>query len=200
MKFTGFTEGKQESLYASAFNTFTTEIKSELRYGKAFDMKTLLTKYKALLNSKGVAAESYSSQNLKHRMKRYFGDEIVFHTPYDRTKSELVYSSSISLQDVFNAAYQQQSSTSTTEQDYREPRSLFDTDHTRLIYNTAKLIRSEISNCHGIPIRPPNMDDLSMTKSRSAIPESLYWLLRWITTNPKKDKKLGGYQDDDDGE
>ena len=40
-------------------------------------------------------------------------------------------------------------------------------------------------------IRSPSVVDLSLTKSKSLIPGSLYWLLRWVIAKPEK-------EDDDD--
>ena len=52
-----------------------------------------------------MSLDSYTTQRLKLRLKKHFPDKIVFHQPYDRTISELLYSSAISLLDVINSAY-----------------------------------------------------------------------------------------------
>ena len=66
-------------------------------------MKSLLTKYQNILASKGIDASSYTRQHLKVRLQKHFGGELVFHQPSSRNKPELVYGSTIMVQDILNA-------------------------------------------------------------------------------------------------
>jgi hypothetical protein len=166
------------------FRELADEITTELQHGKAFETSTLLSRYKAILQERGVMAESYTGQRLKLRLKKHFGGDIVFHQADDRTKSELLYLSSISLQDILNSAYQ---SNSAIGEHPPTVAAMDDGDPVKLLYRTTKLIKSEINDCPGISVRPPNIADLSLTKSKSLIPDKLYCLLRWIITNPDKE-------------
>lgn len=96
-------EGK-ESLYDQVFLEMVASINGLLKSGRAYDMSSLLKKYVELLEERGVDAKAYSKQNLKLRIKSYYGEEIVFHQPYNKSSPELLYSSSISLKDVINAS------------------------------------------------------------------------------------------------
>ena len=78
---------------------------TDLDGGNAFEMSTVIGRYKDYLNEQHMSLNSYTTQRLKLRLNKHFGDKIVFHQPYDRTKSELLYSPAISLQDVINSAY-----------------------------------------------------------------------------------------------
>lgn len=179
-----FHEGGQETTYDAVFRELADQITMELQHGKAFETSALLIRYKAMLQEQGGIGESYTCQRLKLRLKKYFGDDIVFHQPHDRTKSELLYSSSISIKDILNSAYQSNSGIS------EHPPTVageHEGDPVRLLYQTAKLIKSEINDCQGISLRPPNISDFSLTKSKSLIPDKLYWLLRWIITNSDKE-------------
>ena len=80
------------------------DIGKGLEIGKAYDMSSLLKKYIELLETRGIDGQNYTKQKLKLRMKSHFGEAIVFHQPYQKTSPQLVYSSSISLQDVINAS------------------------------------------------------------------------------------------------
>ena len=71
---------------------------------------------------------------------------------------------------------------------------MVDCDRVKLLYSAAKLIKSEITDCLCISIRPPSVVDLSLTKAESLIPDSLHWLLRWVII-AKLEK-----EDDDDFE
>ena len=64
-------------------------------------------------------------------------------------------------------------------------------DRVKLLYRADKLIKSEITDCCGVSIRPPSVVDSSLTKAKSLIPDSLHWLLRWAITKSEK-------EDDDD--
>lgn len=179
-----FHEGGQETTYDAVFRELADQITMELQHGKAFETSALLIRYKAMLQEQGVMGERYTSQRLKLRLKKFFGGDIVFHQPHDRTKSELLYSSSISIKDILNSVYQSNSTIS----EYPLTAAAVDKGYpVKLLYQTAKLIKSEISDCQGISLRPPNISDLSLTKSKSLIPDKLYWLLRWIITNSDKE-------------
>lgn len=184
IKFKAFREGKDEDAYATAFSELAAEITSDIKAGRAFTMGFLLTKYKALLQKTGLPAESYTSQRLKLRLKKHFAEEIVFHQPPDRSKSELLYSSHISLQDVINAAYEKVATAEPETSQQKEGLAELNKDErTRMLYHTAKLIQEDISHCQGISAKPPNIHDITLECSRSMIPGSLYWILRWIITN-----------------
>lgn len=154
------------------------KVSDELFKGKAFKISMLWKRYKLLLQNHRITAETYTSQRLKLQLKKCFGHDIIFHKPYDCTKSQLVYSSAISQQDVINSAYQQNAS---REEPHHQPQApsneaVGDCDRVRLLYHTAQLIKSEFKDCQGISVRPVDVTDLSLTKSKSLIPDSLYWV------------------------
>ena len=69
---------------------------TDLDGGKAFEMSMVIRRDNDRLNEQQMSLDSYTTQRLKLRLKKHFGDKIVFHQPYDRTISELLYSSAIS--------------------------------------------------------------------------------------------------------
>lgn len=182
-----FHEGGQETTYDAVFRELADQITMELQHGKAFETSALLIRYKAMLQEQGGMGESYTCQPLKLRLKKFFGDDIVFHQPHDQTKSGLLYSSSISIKDILNSAYQSNSGIS----EHATVAGVHEGDPVRLLYQTTKLIKSEINDCQGISLRPPNISHLSLTKSKSLIPDKLYWLLSWIITNSDKEGEGG---------
>ena len=64
-------------------------------------MNSLLAQYQGILASKGVNTVSYTKQHLKTHIKMHFGDTIVFHKP-SKTKPEVIYGSTIMVQDILN--------------------------------------------------------------------------------------------------
>jgi len=145
---------KEETKHSEAFNELLTIITLEVKSRKAYDMNTLLTKYKELLQRKQVDGEGYTRRKLKSRLQSHFGDSLVFQQPFVRTEPEFVYSSSLSLFEVINAVYRLSSS---------EPQAMIETkatdkpppnDLTQMIYAVSKAIRNEILHCQGISLQP----------------------------------------------
>ena len=50
------------------------------------------------------------------------------------------------------------------------------------IYSVAFQIRQDIMRCKGIEINPLNTRDLQLDTDKALLPQSLYWLVRWILT------------------
>ncbi|CAH3184172.1 unnamed protein product, partial [Porites lobata] len=105
LMFVDFRVDWEEDVYIQAFQNLREDIKPQLESGVALDMKTLLDSYQGILQHLGCnTAKSYKSERLKRRLQQSFQEEIVFQKLPDPSKPELVYSSSISLQDVINSA------------------------------------------------------------------------------------------------
>ena len=171
--------------YSKAFDDLTAAIIPKLKAGTAYDMTSLLQKYQSLLQTQDVVSDRYTRQNLKQRLKNRLGDEIVFHQPTDRFKPELVYSSSISIQGIINAAFKRSKDadvsvpgTSLPDREKSIPDEV--SDRTKLLYKAAMIIKSDINGSTGISIQPLHLNDLTSQTSKQVVPESLYWLRRWI--------------------
>ena len=54
------------------FKEMAAEISEGIYQGKAYDMSSLLSKYRELLKETGIKAESYSKQHLKLRLQKHF--------------------------------------------------------------------------------------------------------------------------------
>ena len=91
------------SLGEVSFQELVAEITRGIREGKVYDMTTLLTMYQSDLERKGVDASSYSKRHLKARLQKHYGYELIFHMPTARFKPELVYGSTVMVQDILNA-------------------------------------------------------------------------------------------------
>ena len=158
------------SLHEVSFEELVAEITKGIREGKAYDITTLLTMYQSNLESKGVDASSYSKQHLKARLQKHYGDELIFHKPTARFKPELVYGSTIMVQDILNAWAELQSK---KEEERIENE----------IFRVVKHIKQEISEMGGICTAPLNVNDVSLECARRLIPDSLYLLLCLMITS-----------------
>ncbi|CAB4025743.1 Hypothetical predicted protein, partial [Paramuricea clavata] len=93
-----------ENPFDEAFNQLVKTITTEINNGKAYDMNILLAMFKKDFEKLCNAGESYMKQKLKARLVAHYKEDLVFHQPPQQSKPEIVYSSSISLVDIINAA------------------------------------------------------------------------------------------------
>ena len=54
---------------------------TDLDGGKAFEMSTVIGRYKYYLNEQQMSLNSYTTRRLKLRLKKHFGDNIAFYQP-----------------------------------------------------------------------------------------------------------------------
>ena len=155
------------------------EINSGIVGGKAYEMSFLVERYRMMLTLKGMeSSKSYRSEKLKKRLKNHYLDSIIFHKQPDPSKPELIYSSSISVQSIINAAANfprcdDHMESSKAEQDT-------EIEKLRVLYNAAKILKSDIKTCKGISIQPLSVADISVDSGRRLLPDSLYSFLCWI--------------------
>lgn len=62
-----------------------------------------------------------------------------------------------------------------------------DSDRVRLLYRTAKLLKSEITDCQGISVQMSNISYLTLTKLKEPVLAGLYRLLRWVIATPDEE-------------
>ena len=178
---TSFQESADGTIYAEAFDKLVQEIRPGIVAGKAYTMTFLSSRYKVLLEQHNISVDNYRSQRLKNRLQNHFRSSVVFLQQPNPSKPELVFSRDISLHDVINA-----SSTCSPGKDHscsqEESRSVTpnipSTKHT--LYHTSQIIKADIKDCDGINTSPLNINDLTIEKIKEMVPQSLYWLLRWL--------------------
>ena len=95
-------------------------------------------------------------------MKSHFGETIVFHQPYQKNSPEIVYASSMSVQDVINrSAIQNNTESSTPQADHLNQPSQ-DPSAKLMLYRTAKLIKDQIKHCKGMSLYPVSINDIDL--------------------------------------
>ena len=155
-------------------------ITPEIESRKAYDMNVLLMMFRKKIEKMGNEADSHTKQKIKARLITHFKQELVLHQPPQQAKPEVVHRSSISLMDAINAG------SSCAPSDSESFMSTAKTEPTASefldIFSVAFRIRHEIMKCKGIDINPLNIKDLQLDTSKRLLPQSLYWLIRWIMT------------------
>ena len=192
LMFADFRVDGEEDVYTQAFQKLRQDIKPQLESGVALDMKTLLDSYQEILQHLGCnTAKSYKwlKQRLKRRLQQSFQEEIVFQKLPDPSKPELVYSSSISLQDVINSAAKKTchlAKMSASSED-KSLNSQGQNDVNSILYHAAQILRSSIqSESKSIGIQPVDVEDISACKVKSLMPKDLYKFLCLMILNPDK--------------
>jgi len=127
--------------------------------------------YRKFLEEKGVDGELYT----KHRLKDD-GDEIDFFQ-VRKCKSEIVFSNSLSIQELINnAAEDSKGKNGTSSQYYQQ------------LCEVASRIRENIRKTDGISLRPLDVKDVSLETAKRIVPSSLYLLLQQIISPSKLDE------------
>ena len=77
-----------------------------LESGRALLMTIVLAKYKEFMNETmtGGQVQSYTTQKLKQRLEKHFGDQVVIESQNNYSKGNIIYSSKISVLDAINLA------------------------------------------------------------------------------------------------
>ncbi|CAH3188957.1 unnamed protein product [Porites lobata] len=171
LMFVDFRVDGEEDVYTQAYQNLKEDIKPQLESGVALDMKTLLDSYQGILQHLGCkTAKSYKSERLKRRLQQSFQEEIVFQKLPDPSKPELVYSSSISLQDVINSAAEKSchlAKMSASSED-ESSNSQGQNDVNSILYHAAQILRSSIrSESKSIGIQPVDVEDLKSNKDQN---------------------------------
>ena len=110
-------------------------------------MNVLLAMFKKELEKIGIDAGSYTKQKLKARLMAHFKERLVFHQSPQQSRPEIVFSSSISLIDIINAASTCPLRDETNSISMDKPKS--ETFSFLDIYTIASIIRREMLRCEG---------------------------------------------------
>ena len=146
---------RKRTVYDTAFQKLAVKVGDGINQQKAYDMSSLLLRYRERLGDKGINADSYSKQRLMLYLQQHFGDNIVSHQYPDKSKPEIIYSRAISVQDVLNAAAQ-----NTVVISEKKASKISDDDNQLL--NVTRRIKEDIRKCKGITLKRLNVDDVNV--------------------------------------
>ena len=160
----------EECIYNKSFKELLTEIDSEITAGKVYEISCLLARYKEILSLNGILSQSYRSEKLKKRLINHFSDSVVFHKQRDPSKSELIYSSSISVQGLIKAAAIF-SNSDAEEYFCCPPEEVEDTEAAKMkiLFQAAQILKTDVKRNAGICIQPLSVDDISLKSGRQVI-------------------------------
>ena len=167
-------------VHEDAFNALITEIDPDIRHGKAFKLKNLLSQLNSFLGSSVGETETYTTQKLKRRLERHYGDSIVIHSQHGQGKSSIVMSSSVTLGDAVQAFAQlkedfRDCQIETTSSDVPEQVN----DNMSDLHRVVGLLRAEISSIESTT-EYPIPDDICLGSTKISQPPLLTALFVWM--------------------
>ena len=179
----------------AAFAQFLEQVEPNLKRGRAYDMSTLLALYKNIMNNVSNDPESattYSSQNLKKRLERHFGNNIVFFQ--QGAAPDLVSSRDINIKDVINSAFKYKESF----EDLRAANDMMTSESSTLSFENAHvlfyaslIVRNLLKDTRGIQHQPLDPSDVTLEKAEELIKDEIYSFLYWIlSSNSPMDNDL----------
>ena len=181
------TERPAEDPFAKAFQLLTEEIECGLfTEGKAFSLKYLLKRFTELRNEPDSEQSYYRAKNLQCRLKSHYGDKIMIQVQKGRSKSNIIFSSSITVGQAVSAASALQESFTELSFGCEDDDGLSDSeseqDHdvnANTLYHSAKCLRSALQRIR----EKKNVQKsqiISNEHVESLIPDSLYMFMRWL--------------------
>ena len=134
--------------------------------------------YKRNLADSGMVkavVDTYKVQNLRRRLIQHYGEKIQFHQQYERSKFEIVCSSSLNLAEIINLVAELTEAT----KDSRNAPAAADTC-APVLYHAAILLRREMKSATGIETQPLNVSEISIQKATEVVPARLQRFLRLL--------------------
>ncbi|XP_057711366.1 uncharacterized protein LOC130928664 [Corythoichthys intestinalis] len=156
-------------------------------------------------NHEDLDASDYRQDMLKRQLKRDF-PQLVFHTPFKRNVSEMVFLETLSTTDKLLDRIPQSSGTSATESTEVSQESDTEqmassssgwktTEQTRTLYSAGLILRTILSKSPGLKCPwPPTAEDLNVCEAKAVVPVELYNLISWII-GATEEPTLAGYVD-----
>ena len=120
-----------------------------------------MLKYQDILTECGVDGASYTKHCLKERSKRHFGCDVEFFQQAN-CKSEIVYSSALSIHDLINKAAATNMQTTASVN--------YDSADYQQIRNLAGRAREEIRKSNGIKLRPLDAKEICLKTVKRIVP------------------------------
>ena len=169
--------------FSQAYQMILDDISPKLQAGVAFEMSELITKFRNRLSECECSdPEAYRPEKLKSHLQKHFGSKITFHIRSAANKSELVYSSSITLQTAIGKRdiLKQREMSTAIEEDLELPKKLTVDDS---IYHTAEKLRCSIDQIEGLTLNPcVDSSDICGGKAEHIVPHMLYNFLSALMT------------------
>jgi len=117
-------------------------------------MSALLAVFITQLSKQGVDASSYRSSKLKQRLRRSFGNSLLFRQPSAQNRAELVFNASIEKGEIIEIVYSA-SVPGPDEITFESAEPLKNDQSAYQVYHTCKVIRSLLLDVkHGMATNP----------------------------------------------
>ena len=176
-------EETESSDHDLAFEKLISDIKCDLMVNhKAFFMSTLLEKYHAVLPEE--CADKYTSQKLQNRLLRHYGESIIIQSQQSHGRSNIVFSSSVSIGDAINTASQLKSDLKVARMTLQMDEAKQAHTDDQFLHTAANILRRDnITDIHNLDIKNdfyPAPSECSLCNSIQSMPPTLTQFLCWL--------------------
>jgi hypothetical protein len=131
--------------HETAFPRFVSEINSDLMVKrKVFLMSTLLERFRTFLPKE--RADKYTTYKLQNRLLNHYSDSIVIQPQQGQGKSNIVFSSSISIGDAIKAASKLKSDLKIAQIDFEISDTKDTLSEEQILHSAANILRRDIQS------------------------------------------------------
>ena len=140
------------------------------------------------------SAATYTSQNLKKRLERYFGNNIFFFQQGAAAAPDLVFSRDINIKDVINLAFKYKESFEdlcAANDMMTSESSTFSIENAHVLFYASLIVRNLLKDTRGTQHQPLDPSDVTLEKAKELIKDEIYSFLYWIlSSNSPTDNDL----------
>ena len=161
--------------YDIAFQSFKLYLDSKLNDNRAVTFDVLMEKFKECLIEAGISeidSEKYQGKHLKERIKKSYGNEVIFSHSHRKNESQFIYSAKIDIKDTINTmADKKRSCIQLSERSEDVDDYINENEELRTLYHAAKY------------------QFISLNKIEQIVPPRLYKFLEWVCGDTAKKKE-----------
>ncbi len=171
----------QENQYEKAYSRLCSEVHEELfTKGKVWELIEIRNRYIVLLKEEGVDSPNYTTQKMKNRIQKTFGDSIE--SGYKTTtKAEYIFSSSFTKAQIIEVGLQKLEHEEEDEMLSTAAVPMGPSEPSNILFLGAKLLRSELREQESnIPKLPTSVN---ISENNIIIPNDVYNFLAWTLTD-----------------
>ena len=169
----------ETSDHKTAFLRFVSEINSDLMVErKAFLMSTLLERFRTFLPKE--RADKYTMYKLQNRLLNHYSDSIVIQPQQGQGKSNIMFSSSISIGDAIKAASKLKSYLKIAQIDLEISDTKDTLSEEQILHSAANILRWDIHSLDMNNDFYPTSSECSLPISIQSMPPALTKFISWL--------------------
>lgn len=146
------------------------------------EINELRSEYNQFLWGCGIDQEEngWNNRRLKKMLISHYGDRIGFQNQLNRSKSQLVYSTRVTVGQAVQTVQQLNESLNDSAIESEMEYQKLSTEET-VLHQAAMILHSELTATEGLKSWPPEAEDVTEEKAEAMLPSKLKRFLQWVT-------------------